>query len=247
MILPDSKDVVHKAWLYRILTLFSDNHIISKSLYFKGGTCAAMRGFLDRFSVDLDFDYMAGNNSMPVLLNEMEKVFNEAGLKVKDQSDVVPQYFLKYETSGKNIRNTIKIDVTLPPPESNKYEPVRLNEIDRIFFCQTIDTMFANKLVAALDRFEKNGSIAGRDIYDIHYFFISGRSYNKDVILERRNISDLKIFFGELINFINMKITDKILTQDLNMLLPYEKFRVIRKTLKMETVLFLSDEIKRIS
>ena len=30
--------------------------------------------------------------------------------------------------------------------------------------------MFSHKLIAPLDRFKRNGSIAGRDIYDIHYF-----------------------------------------------------------------------------
>jgi len=106
--------------------------------------------------------------------------------------------------------------------------------------------MFANKLVAALDRFEKNGSIAGRDIYDIHYFFISGYTYNKDVIFERRNITDIKIYFKELIDFIDRNITEKIITQDLNMLLPYKKFIMIRKVLKSETIMLLSDEMKRV-
>ena len=246
MILPDAKDAIHKAWLYRILSMFSDNNIISHSLYFKGGTCAAMRGFLDRFSVDLDFDYSDSGHDISVISSQMEVIFEKAGLMIKAKSDVVPQYFLKYDTPGRNHRNTIKIDVTMPPPVSNKYEPVRLNEIDRIFMCQTKETMFANKLVAALDRFEKNGSIAGRDIYDIHYFFISGYTYNKDVIFERRNITDIKIYFKELIDFIDRNITEKIITQDLNMLLPYKKFSMIRKVLKSETIMLLSDEMKRL-
>jgi len=246
MILPDAKDAIHKAWLYRILSMFSDNRIISRSLYFKGDTCAAMRGFLDRFSVDLDFDYSDSARDISVIAAEMEVIFEKAGLLIKDKSDAVPQYFLKYDTPGRNNRNTIKIDVTMPPPVSNKYEVVRLNEIDRIFMCQTKETMFANKLVAALDRFEKNGSIAGRDIYDIHYFFISGYTYSKDVIFERRNITDIKIFFKELIDFIDLNITDKTITQDLNMLLPYKKFSMIRKVLKSETIMLLSDEMKRL-
>ena len=246
MILPDSKDAIHKAWLYRILSMFSDDHIISRSLYFKGGTCAAMRGLLDRFSVDLDFDYSGSGHDISFISNRMEMIFEKADLQIKDKSDAVPQFFLKYDTPGRNNRNTIKIDVTMPPPISNKYEAVRLNEIDRIFMCQTKETMFANKLVAALDRFEKNGSIAGRDIYDIHYFFLSDCTYNKDVILERRNITDIKIFFKELIDFIDRNITEKIITQDLNMLLPYKKFSMIRKVLKSETIMLLSDEMKRL-
>ena len=58
----------------------------------------------------------------------------------------------------------------MPPPKSNVYETVRLVEIDRIATCQTIETMFANKLVALIERREKTGSIAGRDLYDVHHF-----------------------------------------------------------------------------
>ena len=64
MILPNAKEAKHKAWLYRILTRIYDDHTLAASLYFKGGTCAAMRGFLDRYSVDLDFDYVAPQNEM---------------------------------------------------------------------------------------------------------------------------------------------------------------------------------------
>ena len=54
------QDTYHKSQLVRLLVEIIDNHILGRSLYFKGGTCAAMRGFLDRFSVDLDFDLKRG-------------------------------------------------------------------------------------------------------------------------------------------------------------------------------------------
>ena len=50
--------------------------------------------------------------------------------------------------------------------------------------CQTIETMFANKLVSVLDRFEKHHSIAGRDLYDIHQFFLQG-FHMKRLLLKR--------------------------------------------------------------
>jgi len=133
----------------------------------------------------------------------------------------------------------------MPPLGFNQYEPVRLKEIDRIIFCQTIETMFANKLVALIDRWERNSSIAGRDLYDIHYFFLSDHRYNKDVIIERRKNKDLKFFFKQLINFIKKEITETIINQDINMLLQPQKFQRIRKILKQETLMFLNDELKR--
>lgn len=51
MILPQPKDAVHKVWLYRILAGIFDSAFLADVLAFKGGTCAAMLGYLDRFSV----------------------------------------------------------------------------------------------------------------------------------------------------------------------------------------------------
>ncbi|MBU0647157.1 nucleotidyl transferase AbiEii/AbiGii toxin family protein [Patescibacteria group bacterium] len=244
MILPNPKDAKHKAWLYRLLIGIYDNPVLSSSLYFKGGTCAAMCGFLDRFSIDLDFDFVAQKNEEEIIKKNLEKVFKNLGLEIKEKSQRVPQYFLKYP-ADKNERNIIKIDVAIPPLKSNKYELVKMAEIDRIIMCQTIETMFANKLVALIDRYEKNNSIAGRDIYDIHYFFFQGFRYNEKVIEERRKKS-LAIFFKEIIEFIEKNIDETIINQDINMLLSYDKFNKIRKVLKSETLMFLRDEERRL-
>lgn len=247
MILPDQKDAIHKAWLYRVLINFCDSPLLSSSLYFKGGTCAAMRGLLDRFSIDLDFDYVAEDDRLSDVRLEMESIFDDLGLEIKDRSKAVPQYFLRYKNYRENERNSLEIDVTLPPPRSNRYEPVRLVDIDRILYCQTADTMFSNKMVALVERHEKNGSIAGRDLYDLHHFFITGQDYNRDVILERRNIERVGDYLKLLLEFITNHFTERIISQDLNMLLPYKKFKSIRKTLINETIFLLRDEIERIS
>lgn len=244
MILPNPKEAKHKAWLYRILTHIYDDHTLAASLYFKGGTCAAMRGFLDRYSVDLDFDYIAPQNEMNNIRKRMEEIFRKIGLEIKEKSQNAPQYFLRYP-AVLNERNTLKIDVTFPPPKSNVYEAAAFSEINRVITCQTIETMFANKLVALIDRWEKNRSIAGRDIYDIHHFFIQGFGYDADVISERTKKSPA-IFFQGLIDFIELEITQTIIEQDINALLPYEQFRKIRNILKQETLMFLKDELRRI-
>ncbi len=241
MILPNPKDAQHKAWLYRLLSAIYDSQFLASALYFKGGTCAAMRGILDRFSIDLDFDLVAKGFEIKKVNSNLEKVFRDLGLEIKEKSRRIPQYFLKYQ-AGPSERNTLKIDVTYPPPKSNRYEPVRLAEIDRIITCQTKETMFANKLVAPLDRFEINKSIAGRDIYDIHYFFLQGLGYDEKVIKERRK-KDVVLFFRELIEFVEKNINQTIIDQDINMLLPYEKFKKMRKVIKQETLMFLKDEL----
>ena len=245
MQLPQPKDAKHKAWLYRILSAFFDDPYLAKMLAFKGGTCAAMLGFLDRFSVDLDFDFVGKEHDLAETRQHMEGIFQDLGLMIKDQSRRAPQYFLKYPApSGE--RNTLKIDVTFPPTRANQYEIRRFTEIDRIIPCQTIETMFANKLVALIDRYKQRSAIAGRDVYDIHHFFENGYTYTAPVLSERTGLS-VPDFFKELIAFIERAVTDEILQQDLSVLLPYATFRVIRKTLRQETLLFLRDEVLRIT
>jgi predicted nucleotidyltransferase component of viral defense system len=245
MVLPDRKDAIHKAWLYRLLTAICDDTMLISVLYFKGGTCAAMRGLLDRFSIDLDFDYIGGVANLLTTHTRLEQVFNTLGLTIKTQSSLVPQYILKYPNSRYNERNTLNIDVAMPPPLANRYEKIRINEIDRILTCQTPGTMFANKLVAIIDRYEKSDGIAGRDIYDINHFFLIGNNIEYNVIKERRNVTSVKQYLEELIEFIDTQITQTNIDQDLNVLLPPVVFRRIRKTLKSETIVFLKDELKR--
>jgi predicted nucleotidyltransferase component of viral defense system len=247
MILPQPHDALHKAWLYRLLSAISDNRFIAEKLAFKGGTAAAMQGYLDRFSIDLDFDYINPTLELKVFRKNFEVIFEQLGLSIKDSSDNTAQYFLNYPVSSRSrgVRNTVKIDVTFPPPKANIYEKIRFKEIDRIVNCQTIETMFANKLVALIDRFEKNGSIAGRDIYDIHHYFLNGFRYHEPIILERRGLSDIRDFFSQLVEFIHSKITQTIINQDLNHLLEAKKFKTVRKTIKAELILMLQDEILR--
>lgn len=244
MILPNSKDAVHKAWLYRLLAEIYDNPALANALYFKGGTCAAMLGYLDRFSVDLDFDFVGDIKSAKETQKNLEKVFLNLGLEIKDQSRNVPQYFLRYPSKA-GERNTIKLDVTFPPPKANEYEPREFIDIDRIINCQTVETMFANKLVALIERYERNESIAGRDLYDIHHFFLQGFRYNKEVIEERRK-KPVVDFFRGLVEFVEKNITGTIINQDLSILLSPDKFQKIRKILKRETLMFLRDEIARL-
>lgn len=236
MILPKADDAIHKSWMYKLLTAIADDSFLANNLRFKGGTCAAMRGFIERFSVDLDFDLIDQKQNLEIQ-KHLERIFQEFDLEIKDHSKKVPQYFLKYPGEIKG-RNTIAMDITFPPPKSNDYEPVSLIEIDRILHCHTIPTMFANKLVSITDRYQKHGSIAGRDIFDIHTFFMKGFELKEEIIMERTGKPATE-FLWELKEFIIKNFTQTIIDQDLNTLLPYEKFKKLRTTLKREVLTFL--------
>jgi len=232
-----TEDILHKAWLYKILSAVYSDIYLAQNLYFKGGTCASMLGYLDRFSVDLDMDFVGKTEDMGAVRERLEKIWIEFGLEIKDQSKNTIQYFLKYPNTAQE-RNTLAIDAVFPIPKANIYEAKRFTDIDRTIICQSKETMFGNKLAAVLDRWQKHGAIAGRDIYDIHYFFSQNFSFNEAVILERTG-KKTKDFLVELIAFIEKHITETILVQDLSNLLDAEQMRKARKSLKQDTLIFL--------
>lgn len=242
MILPKKNDAVHLAWMYRIISAIADDSLLSSLLRFKGGTCAAMREVIERFSVDLDFDLIDSKKSDAVSVH-FEIIFKKFGLEIKNKSKRAPQYFLRYPKIAENSRNTIKIDVAFPAAKNNIYEPVRFTEIDRILHCYTIPTMFAHKLIAMIARWERTGNPASRDLFDIHTFFIKGYEYDKEIIRELRGV-DAMVFLQELHDFVRKEVTQQHIDQDLNTLLLPQEFQRVRKFLKQETLMFLNDEIR---
>lgn len=237
MLIPNAHDTIHRAWLLRLLSAIADDRGLAAILRFKGGTCAAMRNFLDRFSVDLDFDLLEKRH-IPMAREHLERIFPRLDLVIKDRSKTVPQYFLHYESGG-GRRSTIALDITVPPPRANEYETVHLPDIDRFVPCQTVATMVANKLATPVERFEKHGAIAGRDIYDIHHFLLHDLPIN-DAVIEERTGKTAPEHLGALANFIETHVTQTVIDQDLNTLLLPQHFQKIRRYLKAETLSLLA-------
>jgi len=234
----------HKAKLMQLLSAVADNSVLRSNLRFKGGTCALMLGYLDRFSVDLDFDII-NESKIKSLRPILEKVFKGEGFEIRDQSLKVLEFNLKYQALP-NERNTLRFDALGTNYKNNIYENVMLPEINRYFGCQTVETMFSHKLMALMERFDRHRTIAGRDIYDIHYFFLTGRNYLPGLIKERTG-QTVQNFFLKLKDFVEKRATTEILVMDLGYLLPADKMRFVKKNLLLETIMFINDEIKRIS
>lgn len=146
MILPKKEDAIHKAQIYRLISEICDSQAISSATYFKGGTCASMLGFLDRFSIDLDFDLKKDINNKVINL-KLRKIFKKLDFELVKKSHNSLFYVLKYQ-SKPGERNELKLSIVDKPLKSNIYASQYLAEIDRFCLCQTIETMFANKLVA---------------------------------------------------------------------------------------------------
>ena len=131
-----------------------------------------MLGYLDRFSVDLDFDVLP-NADEAAMRSTFHQVFEKLGFIVRLEFDQVLFFQLRYPSqAGK--RNTLKVSASNLIIKANQYKVQYFPEIDRLINSQTIETMFANKLVAVTDRYAQHKTIAGRDIYDIHHFFVQG-------------------------------------------------------------------------
>lgn len=240
MILIKESDVLHKFYLQQLLIEVVDDQYLSQYVRFKGGTCAEMSGFLDRFSVDLDFD-IVGKIDEKIFKSHIDKITKKLDL-VDDNKNKESLFFNFKYNAPQNQRNKLKLSFFPNTIASNEYEPRFLPEINRTVNCHTIGTMFANKLVTPIDRYERHKEIEGRDIYDIYYFFQEGYEFNEKIIKERTKL-ELSEYIKKLVKFIDENITDKIIQEDLNMLLSLDKFNKIRKTLKQDTLLYLRNLI----
>jgi predicted nucleotidyltransferase component of viral defense system len=233
------EDILHKSQLHRLLMEIFDQPRLAQSLAFKGGTCAAMLGYLDRFSIDLDFDAIK-NADEAGIREAFHLVFDQSGFRIKLEFDKALFFQLHYP-SQPGRRNTLKVSASTIYPKANQYRVQYFPEIDRLINSQTIDTMFANKLVAVTDRYAQHKTIAGRDIYDIHHFFVQGYAYHGAVIQERTGLEP-EAYLRKLSSFIREHVTQTIINEDLNSLLPARQFQQIRKILIPETLSFLERE-----
>lgn len=242
MIIPNPADAKHKTQMFRLLREILQNNTLANKLMFKGGTYAALRGVLDRFSVDLDFD-LPDSSNIPELRAICHGIFNNLHLEIKDESKNHLQFFLKYE-ANEFERNTLKLEINDRVSQANKYEKYFLPEIAMYCNAHTLDTMFACKLIAAKARFDKNGKIAGRDFYDLHKFFNEGLPVNKAVVEDLSNLS-YKDYLIDLAKFIDKEVSSRLLLEDLNPLLDTKNPKYFLKDLKTELITMISDEITR--
>lgn len=241
MLTPSKQAVTHKIQLFRLLREILASNFLANELVFKGGTYASLLNYLDRFSVDLDFD-LPNNESVSKIKDECYSIFKTLGLDIKDESKNYLQFFLKYPASEKS-RNTLKLEINDTPSKFNTYEKVNLPEINMYCTGHTPDTMFASKLIAAKARFDKNGKIAGRDFYDLHKFFERGLGINKAVVEDLSKMAYVD-YLTSLVKFIETNVTDRLLMEDLNPLVQKDQLIKIAKYLRPELLSYLANELE---
>lgn len=244
MLIPQPRDALHKRQLVSLLRGVLADPQLSNTLYLKGGTYAAMMGYLNRFSVDLDFDILTTDQKeLDRLKTRLHRLFDKLGLRVKDESQHYLQFFLKYEAPGSG-RSTLKLEVSDRVSPYNEYEVVTLKELGLVARAQTLSTMVANKLVAALSRYAQKGSPAGRDFFDLREFFSAGFPVNYSIVEERMGMPYAQ-YIEKLLKFVLTTLTPSDLYADLNSLLPPRNFKYIADQIIPDLRVLLQDELAR--
>lgn len=244
MLIPQPKDAFHKRQLISLLRGILSDPQLSNSLYFKGGSYAALMGYLNRFSVDLDFDIMTNDQqAIEQIKTRLHGLFGNLNLKVADQSQHYLQFFLKYKSSPRT-RNTLKLEVSDRVSPENEYETVTLKELGIVCRAQTLSTMVANKMVATLSRYEQKGKPAGRDFFDIREFLLAGYPVNQKVVKERTGMPYIE-YVERILEFVQHKLKSNDLYMDLNSLLPPYNFKNKVDQIIPDLKILLADELAR--
>lgn len=242
MLVPKPKDMRHKSQMFKLLIGILSDPALANNLYFKGGTCAAMRGLLERFSIDLDFDLL-DKTLIPSLRPRITQLTGKLGFSLDQQSQHALQFFLKYD-APLNSRNTLKLEINDQVSSKNEYETVNLQEINLVCKTQTIGTMVANKFVAAMARLKRSGHVSGRDFYDLREFLVAGWDINYQVIEERTN-QKYSSYIAELLDYVDTQLSPQELLADLNPLLPPQNFKNKIDQIIPDLKILLADELAR--
>lgn len=181
----------HRMLMYKILKEIFESDF-GKNLAFKWWTSSYFLYNLDRFSTDLDFDLIESKDFSDDKIIEILRKYWE----IKKWNKLILSYW--------DNETNIKIDINRNIWKSNKYELVDF--FGTSIRVQDKSTIFANKLVALIERF------TNRDIYDVYFFFQNLFNINEDIIFERtwKTKKELFISIKEKLNKLpdNYKILD---------------------------------------
>ncbi len=173
----------HKNILLQILKDIFTNHTIGPILGFKGGTAAYLFYNLNRFSVDLDFDLLDLAKEKYVF-EEVKKILERYGnLKETDKVGWNLFFELSYKDKEYNAPN-IKVEINLRDFGS-RYDIKSYLGISMKVMVK--EDMFAHKLVAMLERDEKERT--NRDIFDAWFFLKNNWSINREIVEKRTGVS----------------------------------------------------------
>lgn len=203
------RDVRHLEKDYLLtLILFEISSQFAREVIFKGGTALKFFYGLNRFSEDLDFSYLGGNDTAGrnKLAKKMEAVLNHVNL----QYEVVGREHRGNKVGGKVVGINYEVRIKGPLNQKSKQlqninvdfstrdDVVRKEELkyitpfyqDLVTFSipvMQLEEIVAEKVAAILERDKM------RDIYDLHYLLsVRGAKFDTDLVREKLRLRGSK-------------------------------------------------------
>ncbi|NCQ16542.1 nucleotidyl transferase AbiEii/AbiGii toxin family protein [Candidatus Falkowbacteria bacterium] len=224
----------HQLIMGRILRDIYADIVIAPRLVFKGGTCAYLFYDLPRFSVDLDFDLLQGDEAdQRLFFGAVKKILEQYG-EIKDKRIKRNTIFflLSYGDADHNIKIEVNIRMRLPAMP-NRFELKEYLGISILAAKKSY--LLAGKLAALTLR----GQTAMRDIYDIWHF----AKNNWEIDAEALKIltgKSLKEHLAECIALIE-QVKDNQITQGLGELISEKDKAWVKTHLREETIFLLKN------
>ena len=197
------------------------NSKYGQMLTFMGGTCLRFVYKIDRFSEDLDFEFVGNENiDYSDLAKFFEKELGNIGFsvdtRVKEAENIII-IFVKFSALLKeaglsdmeNQKLKIKFEIDPNPPKAINYDSELISSYGRTFniLANSLSTLFAQKILAIVFRpFQK-----GRDFYDLVWFLSQKEMEPNYKLLQEKGIE-----VGsreELIDFLQKKVGESDLKQ----------------------------------
>ena len=212
----------HKFFLVQILKDIYSDIDLANYLGFKGGTALMFFYDLPRFSVDLDFNLIAGNEK--IIYEKVCKILLRYG-KIFDEAEKFYGMIivLDYAFGERKLKVEISNRVF-----DNHYEIKNLLGIN--MQVMTLPDMFSHKLCALLDR----NVVTNRDIFDCWFFMQKQVPINKALVEGRMNMS-LADYFQKCIEQLE-SMSDKGLLNGLGELMDNDMKKFVRTKLRTETI-----------
>lgn len=224
----------HQLIMGQILKDIYTDVAISSLLGFKGGTCAYFFYGLPRFSVDLDFDLLAGDEETQKLVSDRISGFLKKYGEIKDQC--IKRNTIFFLLSYGDADHNIKIEISVRMPISDMKAHYDIKEYLGIsMLAGKQDYLFASKLAALTSRRET----AMRDIYDIRYFGNNGWDINAKVIQARTGKS-VKEHLADCIAVVE-QVKDNQILQGLGELLSEKEKAWVKHHLRAEAIFTLKN------
>lgn len=217
---------VHRRVLLALIKRIYTHPALSPLLGLRGGTCLYFLHQLPRFSVDLDFNVIAGAHAFdPAALAQVLR--GELGEKEVFENEHTWLWNGVYEPGQWNV--TVEVSKR---DFGDEYEQRELYGLT--ISALKLDCQLSHKLCAMTDR----ATLQNRDIFDAH-FLLSRHISIADAIIRRRTKKDTKEYLRGLLEFIPAHISRRGILDGLGELLDAEKKRWVQSHLLEETLFLL--------